>query len=59
MELVFREGKYHDLFVEPREDGSVNVVLNSKNGTGKSEYSMSSDEFEMMCKVREMCVKKE
>lgn len=61
MEFVFR-GKnqdYGDLFIEPAKDGSVKLSVRSKNGTGNYNYTLSSEEFDLLCKVRELSIIKE
>lgn len=54
MEFVFRgTGKeLHDFYVEPNKDGSVKFLIRAKNGTGESSFSLSSEEFELLCDIR-------
>ena len=52
MEIVFRGEKNHDLYLEPRSDGSVKITIRAKNGTGESVYALSSSEFDNFCEIR-------
>ena len=59
MELVFRkdlssEKNCHDLYVKLNDDGSVNLALKAKNGTGESWFTLSSADFNRLCEVRGM-----
>lgn len=58
MEFVFRgkEKDFHDLFIEPAKDGSVKIVIRSKNQTGESGFVLSEEEFDLLCKVRELSI---
>ncbi len=58
MEFVFRgkDREIHDLYVDPAKDGSVKIVIRAKNGTGESKFILSAEEFELLCKVRELSI---
>ena len=59
MELVFRkdisrENNSHDLYVELNNDGTVKVIVRSKNGTGESGFTISTADFDRLCEIRAM-----
>lgn len=58
MEFVFRgkSNDYGDMFIEPTKDGSVKISIRSKNGTGQYNYELSAEEFELICKIRELSI---
>lgn len=58
MEFVFRgkERETHDLFIEPAKDGSVRISIRAKNLTGVSNFTLSAEDFELLCKIRELSI---
>ena len=58
MEFVFRgkDKDYGDLFIEPSKDGSVELSIRSKNATGLYNFVLSSEEFDLLCKIRELSI---
>ena len=58
MEFVFRgkEKDGHDLFIEPGKDGSLRIDVRSKNETGHYVFNMTAEEFDILCKVRELSI---
>jgi len=59
MEFVFRGKEHYDIFIEPNKDGSVRIIVRSKNLTGESKFVMSAEEFDLLCKIRELLIIKE
>jgi hypothetical protein len=58
MEFVFRgkNNDYGDLFIEPAKDGSVRLSIRSKNATGQYNHVLSAEEFDLLCKIRELSI---
>ena len=58
MEFVFRgrERENHDLFIEPAKDGSVRISIRAKNLTGISTFTLSAEDFDLLCKIRELSI---
>ena len=58
MEFVFRGNKndYGDLFIEPAKDGSIRLSIRSKNATGQYNHVLSAEEFDLLCKIRELSI---
>ena len=58
MEFVFRgkEKENHDLFIEPAKDGSVRISIRAKKLTGNSTFTLSAEEFNLLCKIRELSI---
>ena len=58
MEFVFRAKSqdYGDLFIKANKDGSVKVTIQSRNETGQYNYTLSAEEFDALCKIREMSI---
>ena len=57
MELVFRKDvsskdNFYDLYAVLDKDGSVKLSICSKNGTGQSSFTLTPEDFDMLCEIR-------
>jgi hypothetical protein len=57
---VFRakEKEIHDLFVKFKEDGSTSFTIRANNQTGESSFSLSEEDFDLLCDVRALALEK-
>lgn len=59
MEIILRgitENDKHDLLFKSDKSGNVTLTMKSKNGTGEYTVKISSEDFDFLCRVREMLI---